>query len=67
MGRLRPERPCTLAGSGRRATASLTGWPKQRRLRELHEGLSLTLAREVARQLNLLNRVQDACTGDNVA
>ena len=52
---------------GRRATASLTGWPKLRRLRELHEGLSLTLAREVARQLNLRNRVQDACTGGDVA
>lgn len=49
---------------GRRATAALEGWPKQRRLRELREGLSLTLAREVARQLSLRNRVQEACTGD---
>ena len=49
---------------GRRATADLEGWPKLRRLRELHENLSLTLAREVARQLSLRNRVQDACTGD---
>ena len=52
---------------GRRATASLIGWPHQRRLRELHEGISLTLAREVAHQLSLRNRVQDVCTGDNVA
>jgi hypothetical protein len=49
---------------GKRVTAHLAGWPKQRRLREIHEGLSLTLAREVARQLSLRNRVQDACTGD---
>ena len=49
---------------GRRATAHLAGWPKQRRLREIHEGLSLTLAREVVRQLSLRNRVQDACIGD---
>jgi hypothetical protein len=49
---------------GRRATAALSGWPKAGRLREIHEGLSLTLAREVARQLSLRNRVQDACTGD---
>ena len=49
---------------GRRATAALTGWPKERRLREIYEGLSLTLAREVARQLSLRNRVQDACTED---
>ena len=49
---------------GRRATNNLAGWPKQRRLREIHEGLSLTLAREVVRQLNLRNLVQDACTGD---
>ena len=52
---------------GRQATAALEGWPKQRRLREIHEGLSLTLAREVARQLTLRNRVQDACTGDIIA
>jgi hypothetical protein len=49
---------------GRRATAALEGWPKQRRLQEIHQGLSLTWAREVARQLSLRNRVQDACTGD---
>ena len=49
---------------GRRATSHLAGWPKQRRLREIHEGLSLTLAREVVRQLSLRNRVQDACIGD---
>ena len=49
---------------GKRATAHLAGWPKQRRLPEIHEGLSLTLAREFARQLSLRNRVQDACTGD---
>ena len=52
---------------GRRATAALSGWPKLRRLREIREGLSLTMAREVARQLSLRNRVQDACTGDNMA
>ena len=49
---------------GRQATSALEAWPKQRRFREIHEGLSLTLAREVARQLSLRNRVQDACTGD---
>jgi hypothetical protein len=49
---------------GRRATAALAGWPKERRLREINENLSLTLAREVARQLSLCHRVQDACTGD---
>ena len=49
---------------GKRVTAHLEGWPKQRRLREINESLSLTLARQVAGQLSLRNRVQDACTGD---
>ena len=44
---------------GKRATTHLSGWPKQRCLRELHENLSLTLAREVVRQLSLRNRVQE--------
>ena len=37
---------------------------RQLQLREIHEGLSLTLAREVVRQHSLRNRVQDACIGD---
>ena len=49
---------------GKRATAHLAGWPKQRRLREISENLSLTLAREVVRQLSLRNRVQDAISSD---
>lgn len=63
-GGVGPSARAILHEVGRRATAALTGWPKERRLRELYEGLSLTLARQVARQLSLRNRVQDICTGD---
>ena len=59
-----PTPPCTSARGGPPGHAHLRGWPKQRRLREIHEGLSLTLAREVVRQLSLMNRVHDACIGD---
>ena len=36
-----------------RATADLEGWPKAQRIMELRQGLSITLAREVAGQLAL--------------
>jgi hypothetical protein len=52
---------------GRLATAALEGWPKQRRLREIQETISLTLARATVRQLRLRNRVQDACVDDDDA
>ena len=63
-GGMGPTARAILHEVGKRATAHLAGWPKQRRLREIHEGVSLTLAREVVRQLSLRNRMQDACTGD---
>jgi hypothetical protein len=49
---------------GKRATAHLAGWPKLRRLREINENLSLTLAREVVRQVSLRNRVQDCIASE---
>ena len=42
-----------------RATADLEGWPKTQRILELRQGLSITLAREVGRQLALRCRVLD--------
>ena len=45
---------------GKRATADLQGWPKTRALLEIREGLSVTLMREVARQLSLKGRVEEA-------
>jgi hypothetical protein len=44
----------------KRATADLGGWPKTQALLEIREGLSVTLMREIARQLSLKNRVQEA-------
>jgi len=44
----------------KRATADLKGWPKTRALDEIREDLSVTLMREVARQLSLKGRVEDA-------
>ena len=43
-----------------RATADLQGWQKTERTREIRQALSLTLAREVARQLRVRCRVNDA-------
>lgn len=44
----------------KRATADLRGWPKTHALQAIRETLSVTLMREVARQLTVKNRVQDA-------
>jgi hypothetical protein len=43
----------------RRATADLQGWQKTERAAEMRQALSLTLAREVARQLPVRCRVND--------
>ena len=45
--------------SGRRAVSDLTGATRSLRLREISQDLSLTLARQVAGQLDLRCRVQD--------
>ena len=44
----------------KRATADLQGWPKTHALNEIREALSMTLMREIARQLSLKGRVDDA-------
>ena len=44
----------------KRATADLRGWPKTQALQAILEALSVTLMREVARQLMVKGRVQDA-------
>ena len=44
----------------RRATADLEGWPKMKKIMELREGLSVTLARQVASQLSIRCRVLEA-------
>ena len=44
----------------KRATADLRGWPKTHALQAIRETLSVTLMREVARQLTVKGRVQDA-------
>jgi len=43
----------------KRATADQQGWPKTQRILELRQNLSLTLAREVAKQLSLRCRLLD--------
>ena len=43
----------------KRATADLRGWPKTRALQEIRETLSVTLMREIARQLSLKGRVEE--------
>ena len=44
----------------KRATAEMAGWFKTRRVAEMYQGISLALARHVARQLNLRSRVLDS-------
>jgi hypothetical protein len=44
----------------KRATADLRGWPKTQALLEIRETLSVTLMREIARQLSVKGRVQEA-------
>ena len=44
----------------KRATADLEGWTRIRALDEIREGLSVTLMRQVARQLSIKGRVQEA-------
>ena len=44
----------------KRALADLQGWPKVHALNEIREGLSVTLMRDIARQLSLKSRVDDA-------
>ena len=44
----------------KRATAELEGWLKTRRVAEIYQGISLALARHVARQLHLKSRVLDS-------
>jgi len=46
----------------RKASEDLNGWAKQQRIHEAYQGLSLTLARGVARQLGVRCRVLDICT-----
>ena len=41
----------------RRATSDLEGWPKTRRVLEIHQGISITMMREVARQLMIKSQV----------
>ena len=44
----------------KRATADLSGWPKTHALLEMREALSVTMMREVSRQLSVKGRVQYA-------
>ena len=43
----------------KRATADLQGWPKLRALSEMREALSVTLMRQIARQLSIKGRVEE--------
>jgi hypothetical protein len=45
----------------RRATADLQGWAKNERHRALTQSMSVTLAKEVGRQLSLRCKVMDIC------
>ena len=44
----------------KRATAGQEGWPKIQRILEMRQGLSISLEREVAKQLSLRCRVHDS-------
>ena len=44
----------------KRATADLNGWAKTKALLEIREELSVTLMREIARQLSVKGRVQES-------
>ena len=44
----------------KRATADLRGWPKTQAILEIRDGLSVTLMREIARQLSVKGRVEEA-------
>jgi len=44
----------------KRATADLRGWPKTQALLEIRDALSVALMRELARQLSVKGRVQEA-------
>ncbi len=43
----------------KRMTADLQGWPKTQALEEIRQGLSVTLMRQIARQLSAKGRVDD--------
>ena len=43
----------------KRITADLQGWPRSQALEEIRQGLSVTLMRQVARQLSAKGRVED--------
>ena len=49
-----------------KATADLHGWEKTKRAMEIRQSLSSTLMRQVGRQLQLKNRVQDALDDGNL-
>ena len=47
----------------KRATADLKGWPKIKAIDEIRETLSVTLMKEIARQLAVKGRVDEAGDG----
>ena len=42
----------------KRATADLRGWPRTQAMDEIREGLSMSVMREIARQLSVKGRVE---------
>ena len=46
----------------KRITADLQGWPKTQALEDIRQGLSVTLMRQIARQLSAKGRVEDTLT-----
>jgi hypothetical protein len=44
----------------KRITADLQGWPRSQALEEIRQGLSVTLMRQIARQLSAKGRVEDS-------
>jgi hypothetical protein len=46
----------------KRMTADLQGWPRTQALENIRQGLSVTLMRQIARQLSAKGRVEDACS-----
>ena len=60
LGGLGTSAKAVLYEVSKRATADLRGWPKTQALQGIRETLSVTLMREVARQLMVKGRVQES-------
>jgi hypothetical protein len=57
-----PQASAMLFEIKKRATNNLSGWIKIKKAEEITANISLTMARQIARQLRMRNRVHEMCT-----